>query len=97
MVFLFPVAPILSLLNPFLSDINWEMVVVLFSAWDYSAWVRLYALFLEERLECYHVLKYGIEMERLVSSPLHLRFSMYVLHYWKSLCLCVYFELIRNN
>jgi hypothetical protein len=65
MVLLFPVAPILSLLNPFLSDINWEMVVVLFSAWDYSAWVRSYALFLEERLECYRVLKYDIETERL--------------------------------
>jgi len=41
------------------------MVVVLFSAWDYSAWVRSYALFLEERLECYRVLKYDIETERL--------------------------------
>ena len=35
------------------------------NAWDYSAWVRSYALFLEERLECYHVLKYDIETERL--------------------------------
>ncbi|KAL9224100.1 hypothetical protein vseg_000169 [Gypsophila vaccaria] len=39
-------------------------------AWDCSAWVRTYALFLEERLECYRVLKYDIEAERLTrSSP----------------------------
>ncbi|WVZ09315.1 hypothetical protein V8G54_013845 [Vigna mungo] len=34
-------------------------------AWDCSAWVRTYALFLEERLECYRILKYDIEAERL--------------------------------
>ncbi|KAJ6381205.1 hypothetical protein OIU77_029983 [Salix suchowensis] len=34
-------------------------------AWDCSAWVRTYALFLEERLECFKVLKYDIEAERL--------------------------------
>ncbi|KAK8991277.1 hypothetical protein V6N11_062295 [Hibiscus sabdariffa] len=34
------------------------------NAWDYSAWVRTYALFLEERLECFRVLKYDIEMDR---------------------------------
>ncbi|CAN4081058.1 unnamed protein product [Withania somnifera] len=34
-------------------------------AWDCSAWVRTYALFLEERLECFRVLKYDIEGERL--------------------------------
>lgn len=33
-------------------------------AWDYSAWVRTYALFLEERLECFRVLKYDVESER---------------------------------
>lgn len=33
-------------------------------AWDYSAWVRAYALFLEERLECLRVLKYDVETER---------------------------------
>eukprot|EP00243_Klebsormidium_subtile_P004968 TRINITY_DN192_c0_g1_i1.p1 TRINITY_DN192_c0_g1~~TRINITY_DN192_c0_g1_i1.p1 ORF type:complete len:562 (-),score=94.55 TRINITY_DN192_c0_g1_i1:55-1740(-) len=33
-------------------------------AWDYSAWVRVYALFLEERLECFRVLKYEVEAER---------------------------------
>ncbi|VYS46118.1 unnamed protein product [Arabidopsis thaliana] len=34
-------------------------------AWDCSGWVRTYALFLEERLECFRVLKYDIEAERL--------------------------------
>ncbi|KAJ4888483.1 putative clathrin assembly protein [Raphanus sativus] len=34
-------------------------------AWDCSAWVRTYALFLEERLECFKVLKYDTEAERL--------------------------------
>ncbi|CAI9752989.1 unnamed protein product [Fraxinus pennsylvanica] len=32
------------------------------NAWDYSAWVRSYALFLE-RLECFRVLKYDVETE----------------------------------
>ncbi|CAH2037619.1 unnamed protein product [Thlaspi arvense] len=35
------------------------------TAWDCSAWVRAYALFIEERLECFRVLKYDIEAERL--------------------------------
>uniref|UniRef100_A0ACD5Z633 Uncharacterized protein n=1 Tax=Avena sativa TaxID=4498 RepID=A0ACD5Z633_AVESA len=39
-------------------------------AWDCSAWVRTYALFLEERLECFRVLKYDIETQRLMKSPL---------------------------
>ncbi|KAF5750151.1 clathrin assembly family protein [Tripterygium wilfordii] len=34
-------------------------------AWDCSCWVRTYALFLEERLECFKILKYDIESERL--------------------------------
>ncbi|XP_042423700.1 putative clathrin assembly protein At5g57200 isoform X1 [Zingiber officinale] len=34
-------------------------------AWDCSAWVRTYALYLEERLECFRILKYDIESERL--------------------------------
>ncbi|XP_037468461.1 putative clathrin assembly protein At5g57200 [Triticum dicoccoides] len=34
-------------------------------AWDCSAWVRTYALFLEERLECFAVLRYDVEAERL--------------------------------
>ncbi|RDX76851.1 putative clathrin assembly protein, partial [Mucuna pruriens] len=37
-------------------------------AWDCSSWVRTYALFLEERLECLRVLKYDIESERLIKS-----------------------------
>ncbi|XP_043710694.1 putative clathrin assembly protein At5g35200 [Telopea speciosissima] len=34
------------------------------NAWDYSAWVRTYALFLEERLECFRILKYDVEKDR---------------------------------
>ncbi|KAJ8770089.1 hypothetical protein K2173_010134 [Erythroxylum novogranatense] len=34
-------------------------------AWDCSGWARTYALFLEERLECFRILKYDIEAERL--------------------------------
>ncbi|CAA3026939.1 clathrin assembly At2g01600 [Olea europaea subsp. europaea] len=34
-------------------------------AWDFSAWVRTYALYLEERLECFRILKYDIESEHL--------------------------------
>ncbi|GJM93471.1 hypothetical protein PR202_ga10029 [Eleusine coracana subsp. coracana] len=34
-------------------------------AWDYSSWVRTYGLFLEEKLECFRVLKYDVEAERL--------------------------------
>uniref|UniRef100_A0A0D9YZS8 ENTH domain-containing protein n=1 Tax=Oryza glumipatula TaxID=40148 RepID=A0A0D9YZS8_9ORYZ len=32
-------------------------------AWDYSAWVRNYALYLEERLESFRVLKYDVEKD----------------------------------
>ncbi|XP_042448228.1 putative clathrin assembly protein At5g35200 [Zingiber officinale] len=32
-------------------------------AWDYSAWVRTYALYLEERLECFRILKYDVESD----------------------------------
>ncbi|KAJ3696261.1 hypothetical protein LUZ60_001638 [Juncus effusus] len=35
-------------------------------AWDCSAWVRTYAMFLEERLECFKVLNYDIETEKLI-------------------------------
>ena len=48
-----------------------EVLIVCFclflslTAWDCSAWVRTYALFLEERLECFRVLKYDTEAERL--------------------------------
>lgn len=34
------------------------------NAWDYSGWVRTYALYLEERLECFRVLKYDVEADR---------------------------------
>lgn len=37
-------------------------------AWDCSAWTRTYALFLEERLECFKTLKYDIEAERLTKA-----------------------------
>ncbi|KAE9462685.1 hypothetical protein C3L33_05416, partial [Rhododendron williamsianum] len=40
------------------------------NAWDYSAWVRTYALFLEERLECFRVLKYDVESDRSKSKDL---------------------------
>ncbi|XP_042414119.1 putative clathrin assembly protein At5g57200 isoform X1 [Zingiber officinale] len=30
-------------------------------AWDCSSWVRTYALFLEERLKCYKILKYDVQ------------------------------------
>ncbi|GFS40798.1 ENTH/ANTH/VHS superfamily protein [Actinidia rufa] len=33
-------------------------------AWEYSAWVRNYALFVEERLECFRVLQYDVETDR---------------------------------
>ncbi|CAA7408264.1 unnamed protein product [Spirodela intermedia] len=39
-------------------------------AWECSAWVRTYALFLEERLECLRILKFDVEAERLVKSQL---------------------------
>ncbi|KAI3740116.1 hypothetical protein L2E82_30535 [Cichorium intybus] len=38
---------------------------VLQLGWDCSAWVRTYGLFLEERLECFRVLKYDIEAEKI--------------------------------
>ncbi|KAL5213364.1 hypothetical protein ABZP36_024211 [Zizania latifolia] len=38
-------------------------------AWDCSAWVRTYGRFLEERLECFRILKFDIETERLMKSP----------------------------
>ncbi|KAA8522978.1 hypothetical protein F0562_009401 [Nyssa sinensis] len=34
------------------------------NAWDNSAWVRTYALYLEERLECFRILKYDVETDR---------------------------------
>ncbi|XP_020195952.1 putative clathrin assembly protein At5g57200 [Aegilops tauschii subsp. strangulata] len=38
-------------------------------AWDSSAWVRLYAFYLHERVECFRVLKYDVEADRLVKLP----------------------------
>ncbi|GMI89104.1 hypothetical protein like AT5G57200 [Hibiscus trionum] len=35
---------------------------------DCSAWVRTYALFLDERLQCFRVLQYDIEAESLIKS-----------------------------
>ncbi|KAJ6805266.1 putative clathrin assembly protein isoform X1 [Iris pallida] len=40
------------------------------NAWDYSSWVRTYALYLEERLECFRVLKYDVESERSTTSEI---------------------------
>ncbi|XP_073032426.1 LOW QUALITY PROTEIN: putative clathrin assembly protein At5g57200 [Primulina eburnea] len=37
-------------------------------AWDCSAWVRTYSLFLEERLECFRALNYDIESDRVSKS-----------------------------
>ena len=42
---------------------NLTSALIFCSAWDYSIWVRTYALFLEERLECIRVLKYDVETE----------------------------------
>ncbi|KAL6911655.1 hypothetical protein ACP4OV_000460 [Aristida adscensionis] len=39
-------------------------------AWDYSAWVRNYALYLEERLESFRVLKYDVEKDPLGTKDL---------------------------
>ncbi|XP_028774116.1 putative clathrin assembly protein At5g57200 [Neltuma alba] len=35
------------------------------TAWDCSAWIRMYALFLDERLQCLRILRYDIESEHL--------------------------------
>ncbi|XP_060196144.1 putative clathrin assembly protein At5g35200 isoform X2 [Lycium barbarum] len=34
------------------------------NAWDYSTWIRSYALYLEEYLECYCLVKYDFQRER---------------------------------
>eukprot|EP00250_Pteridium_aquilinum_P002305 c12503_g1_i1 orf=120-1826(+) len=36
------------------------------SAWDYSSWVRTYALYLEERLECFRILKYDLDSDHFL-------------------------------
>ncbi|XP_073289673.1 putative clathrin assembly protein At5g35200 [Primulina huaijiensis] len=40
------------------------------NAWDYSAWVRCYTLYLEERLECFRILKYDLEADHLRTKDL---------------------------
>lgn len=37
-------------------------------AWDHSAWIRNYALYLEERVECFRILRYDVEKSHMVSS-----------------------------
>ncbi|KAG4980272.1 hypothetical protein JHK85_034230 [Glycine max] len=37
--------------------------LITYAAWDCSAWVRTYALFLEEKLEYFRILRYDIEAE----------------------------------
>jgi hypothetical protein len=44
------------------------LIRFLFAAWDCSAWVRTYAQFLEERLECFRILKYDIDLEHLTKA-----------------------------
>eukprot|EP00250_Pteridium_aquilinum_P013227 c21214_g1_i1 orf=237-1928(+) len=36
------------------------------NAWDYSSWVRTYALYLEERVECFRALKYDLESDQFL-------------------------------
>ncbi|XP_052160224.1 putative clathrin assembly protein At5g57200 isoform X1 [Oryza glaberrima] len=38
-------------------------------AWDCSVWVRTYASYLDERVECFRILKYDVEADRLVKLP----------------------------
>lgn len=53
------------------------IVLVSITAWDCSAWVRTYALFLEERLECFRVLRYDTEAEPLTkATPGHDKVSL---------------------
>ncbi|KAL2481080.1 putative clathrin assembly protein [Abeliophyllum distichum] len=33
------------------------------TAWEYSTWIRIYALYLEERLECFRILKYDFQRD----------------------------------
>ena len=52
----------------------------LYAAWDCSAWVRTYALFLEEKLEYFRILRYDIEAEWLTKpSPTKTQVSLFAL------------------
>lgn len=44
------------------------MKILWHEAWGYSTWVRLYASYLEERLECFRVLKYDVQKDHSVRS-----------------------------
>ena len=48
------------------------MTIRYYAAWDYSAWVRKYALYLEERIESFRVLKYDIEKDPSVGNLIYL-------------------------
>ncbi|GAY48501.1 hypothetical protein CUMW_112130 [Citrus unshiu] len=39
-------------------------------AWDHSAWIRNYALYLEERVECFRILRYDVEKSHMGSGRL---------------------------
>lgn len=40
------------------------------NAWNFASWVRSYALFLEERLECFRILRYDVEAEHPIVQDL---------------------------
>jgi len=44
------------------------VIICCCAAWDYSAWVRNYALYLEEKLESFRVLNYDVEKDPLVGN-----------------------------
>ena len=68
-IFFFPFGGVIILVK-----ILFMMIIFMsWTAWDYSAWVRTYALFLEERLECFRVLKYDVELDRPVRTYLFYR------------------------
>lgn len=56
-----------------MTDVNF------YAAWDYSAWVRTYALFLEERMECFRILKYDVETDRPVTHHLYMYQSIFMI------------------
>lgn len=79
------VASVILVLSIALYFFNLELTLLFLnfhSAWDYSAWVRIYALYLEERLECFRVLKYDVETDPPVCNLMQAYFS-YLLHFQK--------------